>query len=87
MINDDEHLAFVLGAIIKNGGMYSREFREEKYKGDVLNQHIIKRSLRILEIMGLITIVKQIGRTKVYGGTDLGKKIFKKYVSDKKERV
>ncbi|MFW5794529.1 MAG: hypothetical protein ACOCV1_03490 [Bacillota bacterium] len=87
VISDDEYLAFVLGAIIKNGGMYSKEFTEEKYKGDVLNQHIIKRSVRILEIMGLIKITKKIGRTKVYGGTKLGNIVFKKYVSMKKESV
>lgn len=87
IISEEEHLAFVLGAIIKNGGMYSKEFTKEKYKGNILNQHIVKRSLRILEIMGLITIVKKIGRTKVYDGTEIGRKVFKKYLSNKKESV
>lgn len=86
VLNDDEYLAFVLGSIIHENELYSKQIREMKYKGDTLNAHIVNRSLKILNYLGLIKIKISVGVTVIYTSTKIGTKVMEKWANNKRKR-
>lgn len=63
----------------KKKGLYIEQMKRLEYKGDRLNQHIIQRDLKVLKYLGLIEVQNQVGRTTIYGTTELAKDTILKY--------